>query len=117
MAAPLVEIEREELLARIERDDAFVLVDALSPLSYGAARIPGAVNIPPDRVDALAERRIRDLATPVVVYCAGPTCESSVEVAARLVELGYVNVAHYAGGKQDWAEAGLPFERGAPGTG
>lgn len=114
MSSTLVEIERDELRSRLERGDDLVLVDALSPLSYGAAHIPGAVNIPPERVDALAERRIRDLDMPVIVYCANPGCDSSVAVARRLVELGYRNVAHYAGGKKDWTDAGLPLEPAAP---
>jgi rhodanese-related sulfurtransferase len=113
VATALVEIERDELRSRIERGDDFVLVDALAPLSYGAAHLPGAVNIPPERVDALAERRIPSRETPVVVYCAGPDCDSSVEVARRLLELGYRDVAHYAGGKRDWADAGLPVETSA----
>jgi rhodanese-related sulfurtransferase len=108
--AALVEIDREDLQQRLERDDDLVLVDALGPISYGAAHLPGAINIPPDRVDALAERRIPDLDAPVVVYCANPSCESSVEVAQRLVELGYRNVLHYAAGKEDWKAAGLPLE-------
>ena len=110
MATALVEIGREELLQRLEGDDDFVLVDALGPISYGAAHLPGAINIPPERVDDVATRRIPDLGTPVVVYCANPSCESSVDVAQRLVELGYRNVLHYAGGKEDWAAAGLPLE-------
>ena len=110
MAMTLVEIERDELRSRIERGDDFVLVDALAPLSYGAAHLPGAINIPPDRVDALAERRVPSRETPVVVYCAGSDCDSSVEVARRLLELGYRDVTHYAGGKRDWVEAGLPIE-------
>ena len=110
MAAALIEIDRDDLLQRLEDDDDFVLVDALGPISYGAAHLPGAINIPPDRVDALAERRVPDLDTPVVVYCANPSCESSVEVARRLIELGYRNVLHYPGGKEDWSAAGLPLE-------
>jgi rhodanese-related sulfurtransferase len=109
VAAAVAEIGREELLQRLEGDD-FVLVDALGPISYGAAHLPGAINLPPDRVDALAERRIPDLDAPVVVYCANPSCQSSVEVAQRLVELGYRNVLHYSGGKDDWKAAGLPLE-------
>jgi rhodanese-related sulfurtransferase len=108
--AALAEIGREELLKLVQGDDDFVLVDALGPISYGAAHLPGAINIPPDRVDALAERRIPDPDAPVVVYCANPSCESSVEVAQRLVELGYRDVSHYAGGKEDWKAAGLPLE-------
>jgi hypothetical protein len=46
------------------------------------------------------------------VYCADITCNSSVDVANRLLELGYRNVRHYAAGKRDWVDAGLPLEGG-----
>jgi rhodanese-related sulfurtransferase len=108
----LAEIDRESLWQKIERGDELVLVDALSPISYAGAHLPGAINIPPQSVDALAERRITDRDAEVVVYCANPSCESSVEVAEQLIELGYRNVRHYAGGKQDWREGGLPLEGG-----
>jgi rhodanese-related sulfurtransferase len=110
MSMVLEEVEREELRTWMERGD-LALVDALGPISYAGAHLPGAINIPPDRVDAVAARRIPDLDTLVVVYCAGPDCDSSVEVAQRLLKLGYRNVAHYAGGKRDWTDAGLPLER------
>lgn len=106
----LAEIDRDTLWRRIQEGASLVLVDALGPVSYGAAHLPGAVNIPPERVDDLAERRIPTLDTEVVVYCANPGCESSVEVAERLVQLGYRRVLHYAGGKEDWRDAGLPLE-------
>ena len=96
----------------MQRGDPLVLVDALPPIAFAASRLPGALNIPPDAVDFLAETRIPDLDTEIVVYCANPDCESSGEVAERLVELGYRNVAHYAGGKDEWREAGLPLEGG-----
>jgi len=112
VATALVEIDRDALRAKIERGEDFVLVDALPPLAYAGAHLPGAVNIPTERVDHLAARRIPDTGTEVVVYCAGPTCDSSVEVADRLVALGYTNVRHYSGGKEDWREAGLPLEGG-----
>jgi rhodanese-related sulfurtransferase len=110
MKTSLGEIARDELVALLEGGEPLVIVDALGPISYGAAHLPGAINIPPERVDALADRRIPSLDRLVVVYCANPACESSVEVAERLVELGYRNVLHYAGGKEDWASAGLPLE-------
>jgi rhodanese-related sulfurtransferase len=112
VAAVLGEIGRDELWEKIESGAPFVLVDALAPISFAAARLPGAINIPPPSVDRLHDRRIPDLDTEVVVYCANPTCESSVEVATRLVELGYLNVRHYAGGKDEWRAAGLPLEGG-----
>ena len=112
MATALVEIHRDSLHGKIERGEEFVLVDALPPLAYAGAHLPGAVNIPPERVDDLAARRIPNVDLEVVVYCANPACESSVEVAERLVALGYTNVLHYSGGKEDWRAAGLPLEGG-----
>jgi rhodanese-related sulfurtransferase len=108
----LEEITREALWEKIQRENDFVLVDALGPISYAGAHLPGAINIPPKSCDDLAASRIPDLETEVVVYCAGPDCESSVEVAQRLLELRYRNVRHFAGGKQAWREAGLPLEGG-----
>ena len=106
-------ITREELRAKMEGDDDFVLVDALAPMSYARSRLPGAVNIPLEWVDDRAPRRIPDLDTEVVVYCVDFECDSSVQVGERLVALGYRNVRHYAAGKKDWMRAGLPVERGA----
>jgi rhodanese-related sulfurtransferase len=106
------EITRDELWQRIEGGDEFVLVDALAPMSYAHSHLPGAINLPPEWVDERGPGRIPDLDTEVVVYCATSTCDSSVIVGNRLVELGYRNVSHYAGGKRDWIEAGLPVEGG-----
>jgi rhodanese-related sulfurtransferase len=110
--ATLAVIDRESLRARIERGDDFVLVDALAPMTYAMSHLPGAINITPDWVDDRARRRIPDLDTEVVVYCADAGCDSSVLVADRLVELGYRNVRHYVDGKRDWVAAGLPLEGG-----
>ena len=112
MATALDQIGREELWAKIQRGDEFVLADALSPMSYAVSHLPGAISITPRNVDDQAPRRIPDRETQVVVYCSGPTCDTSVIVAERLTELGYRNVSHYAGGKSEWTEAGLPLEGG-----
>jgi rhodanese-related sulfurtransferase len=105
-------VSRDELLRKIELDDGLVLVDALPPISFAASHLPGAINIPPGTEDERAPRRIPDLAAEVVVYCMNPTCYSSVDVANRLAELGYGNVRHYPGGKEEWVAAGLPLEGG-----
>jgi rhodanese-related sulfurtransferase len=110
MAPTLVHVSRDRLWQMIESGDEFVLVDALSPTSYAASHLPGAISMPPESVDERAPRRIPDRNTQVIVYCASSTCDSSVAVANRLLELGYRNVRHYAEGKRDWVEAGLPLE-------
>jgi rhodanese-related sulfurtransferase len=107
----LPEISRDELWHGIERGDDLVIVDALAPMSFAHSHIPGAINLPPEWVDERGPRRIPDASAAIVVYCASATCDSSVEVGNRLVELGYRNVRHYVGGKKDWVDAGLPLER------
>jgi rhodanese-related sulfurtransferase len=106
----LPQIDRDELRRRLERRDVLVLVDALAPIAFARSHLPGAINLTPEWVDERAPRRIPDRETEVVVYCAGPECETSVLVGRRLLELGYGNVRHYAGGKSDWVGAGLPLE-------
>jgi rhodanese-related sulfurtransferase len=106
------QIDRESLRERIESGADFVLVDALPPVTYAMGHLPGAINISSDWIDDRARRRIPDLDTEVVVYCADEGCDSSVIVASRLVELGYRNVLHYADGKRDWVAAGLTLEGG-----
>ena len=79
---------------------------------YAHSHLPGAINVPPATVDhdRLA-RRIPDRHTEIVVYCSGTECEDSVVVAERLQALGYTNVQHYAGGKDEWRDLGFPLER------
>ena len=112
MAPTLVHVSRESLWQKIESSEEFVLVDALSPMSYAASHLPGAISMPPEWVDVRAPRLIPDRDAEVIVYCASSTCDSSVTVANRLLELGYRDVRHYAEGKRDWVAAGLPLEGG-----
>jgi rhodanese-related sulfurtransferase len=104
-------IPLEELRRRLEAAEPVVVVDALSPISYAHSHLPGAINLPPERVDASVARRIPERDAEIVVYCANPDCESSLETARALLALGYTNVRHYAGGKDEWRRHGLPLER------
>jgi rhodanese-related sulfurtransferase len=111
-AVILPTITAAELLSRIEKGDRFVLVDALAPMVYAHSHLPGAINLPPSGLDpARVARRIPDPQIEIVVYCSSPDCDDSVATAQRLQELGYTNVRHYTGGKNDWRDAGLPLER------
>lgn len=106
-------ITRDELKAALD-EGRVTLVEALSPQSYAEAHLPGAVNIPKDRVRELASRLLPDKEAEIVVYCANTACQASPQAAQALTGLGYTNVKDYEAGKQDWMEAGLPVESGAP---
>lgn len=105
------EITRDELRDKLGRGERLVVVDALPPMSYAHSHLPGAINLPPLAVDPSVSRRLPDKDVEIVVYCANPGCEDSGETARRLRSLGYTNVRHYPGGKDDWRDARLPLER------
>ena len=102
-------ITREELKAKIDRGEKFVLVDALSQGHYESSHPPGAINLPYEFVDE-AEEILLDKNAEIIVYCMNVDCEASTEEARELEGMGYRNVRHYAEGKQDWIRAGLPIE-------
>src|SRR3982750_3213933 len=97
----LANISRESLWKKMEAGPDLVLVAPLSPMSFAATHLPGAINLTPCWVDDRARRRIPDLDMEIVVYCLGADCDSSIKVANRLRELGYRNIRHYAEGMDD----------------
>lgn len=66
-------ISREELKRKIDRKDDFVLVETLAEIAYDHAHLPGAINLPPDKLSKLAEQLLPDKNAEIVVYCASPT--------------------------------------------
>jgi rhodanese-related sulfurtransferase len=66
------EISRAELVAGL-RGGRLTLIDVLSPESFGANHIPGAINLPVAEVSSRAAEVVSDRHQPIVVYCGGPT--------------------------------------------
>ena len=66
-------ISKEELKAKMDRGEAFTLVETLAPVAYEHAHLPGAINLPPDRVRELAPRLLPDKSAKIIVYCSSPT--------------------------------------------
>jgi hypothetical protein len=65
-------IDRDEL-ARALRARTVRLVDVLSPESFAARHIPGAINLSVADISRRARQLLPDLDAPIVVYCGGPT--------------------------------------------
>lgn len=66
-------IGREEMRIKIARGDPFVLVEVLSPSSYASGHLPGAINLPLDKLAVLAPTLLPDKNAEIIVYCKGPT--------------------------------------------
>ena len=66
-------ISHDELKAKMDRADKFFLVEALPTPYYRHTHLPGAINLPPDKVQDLAPVLLPDKAAEIIVYCASPT--------------------------------------------
>jgi rhodanese-related sulfurtransferase len=66
-------ISRDELKQKIDRKDKFLLFETLPAATYHHAHLPGAINMPPDKVSELAPALVPDKHAEIVVYCASPT--------------------------------------------
>ena len=66
-------ITREELKQKIDGGESFRLVETLGEEKYRNAHLPGAINLPPDRIGEMAPVILPDADEEIVVYCASPT--------------------------------------------
>ena len=57
----------------IDRDEEFLLVETLPEMAYHHAHLPGAINLPPQKLAELAATLLPNKQAEIVVYCASPT--------------------------------------------
>jgi rhodanese-related sulfurtransferase len=88
-----------------------VLLDVRDPVLYSASpyRIPGAVRVDLEQLEAELAAQGIDRARPVVTCCIADE-RNSARAARRLLALGYRDVRVLKGGLSGWALAGLPLE-------
>jgi len=104
--SPIRTIDREELRTKLARGDDFRLVMSGSDWSFRAKHLPASVHFqtPDQMFGALRPDQ------EIVVYCSNADCHASLGTIQKLLDHGYRDVRHYAGGLIDWETAGLPLE-------
>ncbi len=102
----LATITRDELLARLERDD-LVLIDVRPEAEYTAGHIPGAISTPPDRLDAALDE-LPDQGD-VVAYCRGPYC-AYADDAVRTLQARGRRALRLEDGLPEWRRHGGTIE-------
>ena len=104
-------VSRDELRGKmVDREENFTLIEVSPKPDYERAHLPQSINIPLDDISLMVPRLIHNAYEDLVVYCSGPDSDLSRKAAELLVSLGYKDVKHYAAGKSDWIDAGLPVE-------
>lgn len=107
----LEEVSRDQLVQRLA--DGVVVWDVRPEAEFASGHVPGAVSVPPDRI----EQRLRELPADaeVVAYCRGPYCVFADE-AVRAVSAQGRRAGRLEDGFPEWRRAGLPVAVGADGA-
>jgi rhodanese-related sulfurtransferase len=63
-------ISTKALKAKLDRKGSVTVVETLAPERYREAHLPGALNIPPDKIKELAPQLLPDKGAEIVTYCA-----------------------------------------------
>ncbi len=95
-----------ELRARLRKGLVTVL-DVRPPEEFAAGHLPGAINVPIDKLERALPKLPRD--REVVAYCRGPYCLMSFEAVAKLRKRG-LKARRLEEGFPEWKAAGLPVE-------
>lgn len=113
VSAELPEHVEEAAVAQITGNPAYLILDVRPDLFFADGHLPGALNLPRDKMDTLypaLKSRLAE-ARGVVVYCAGRHCDEAEAMIAALKRLGHTNLSLYAGGWAEWSARGRPMEK------
>jgi rhodanese-related sulfurtransferase len=62
-------ISTKELKGKLDRNESIKVVETLASERYREAHIPGALNIPPDKIKELAPQLLPNKNAEIVTYC------------------------------------------------
>lgn len=100
-------VPAREVLTRVKKGLVTVL-DVRPAEEYAAGHLPGALNVPLDRLEKYLAKLPRR--KEVVAYCRGPYCLMSFEAVEKLRKRGF-KAKRLEDGYPEWRAAGLPVER------
>ncbi len=100
----------DEVKAKIDRGEKFLLVDVREESEYAKDHLPGAIHLGKGIIERDVEERVPGLSAPLVLYCGGGF--RSALAADNLQKMGYSNVLSMDGGIRGWREKGFPLTKG-----
>lgn len=101
------EVTLEEVKARLDRRENFLLVDVREESEFAKDHLPGAMHLGKGIIERDIEQKVPDTSAPIVLYCGGGF--RSALAADNLQKMGYTNVASMDGGIRGWREKGFPL--------
>ena len=105
--ARIRETNVNEVKARMDRGDKFLLVDVREESEFAKDHLPRAIQLGKGIIERDIEARVPELNTEMVLYCGGGF--RSALAADNLQKMGYTNVISMDGGIREWREKGYPL--------
>jgi rhodanese-related sulfurtransferase len=99
----------DEVKARLDRRENFVLIDVREESEYASDHLPGAIHLGKGIIERDIEGRVPAMDTPMVLYCGGGY--RSALAADNLQKMGYTNVLSMDGGIRGWREKQFPLTK------
>src|SRR5579863_226209 len=99
-----------DVKARLDRGDHFLLVDVREESEFANDHLPGAIHLGKGIIERDIEARVPALGTEMILYCGGGF--RSALAADNLQKMGYTNVISMDGGIREWREKGYPLVSG-----
>ena len=62
-------ISTKDLKSKLDQKQGIMVVETLAPERYREAHIPGALNIPPERIKELAPHLLPNKDAEIIIYC------------------------------------------------
>ena len=103
------EITVEEVMAWIDGQTAFHLVDVRDESGWAAGRFPHAIHLGKGIIERDIEKTIPETSAKIVLYCGGGF--RSALAADSLQKMGYQNVWSMQGGFKQWISVGFPIKK------
>jgi rhodanese-related sulfurtransferase len=100
----------DEVKAKMDRGETFILVDVREESEFAKDHLPGAIHLGKGVIERDIEQRVPDAAAPLVLYCGGGY--RSALAADNLQKMGYTNVISMDGGMRGWREKRYPVTAG-----
>ena len=97
----------DEIKAKLDRGEKFLLVDVREESEYAKEHLPGAIHLSKGIIERDIEERVPNLQAPIVLYCGGGY--RSALAADNLQKMGYTNVLSMDGGMRGWRGKGFPL--------
>ena len=93
------QINMDEVIAMMEAESDYIILDVRTPEEFSEKHIPGAINVANETIGSEEMPELPDKEQLILVYCRSGN--RSKQAAEKLVALGYTKIVEF-GGINDW---------------